>query len=118
MKKKKLRKTHPRLLETIRLLEKGKARIWKRLASDLKRPRRIWRRVNLERINKYTKEGDVVVVPGKVLGIGFLDHKIKIWAFSFSEAALRKLKEAKAEILDIKKLMKENPRGSGVKLIG
>lgn len=118
MKRRKLRKTNPRLLETIKTLKRGKARIWRRLASDLERPRRIWRRVNLEKINKHTKEGDVVVVPGKVLGTGHLDHRIKIWAFCFSEAALRKLREAKAEVLDLEKLMKNNPKGSGVKIIG
>lgn len=113
-----IRKTNPQLIRTIEMLRRRKERIWRRVAEDLQKPKRKWRRVNLARINRYTKEGDVVVVPGKVLAFGSLDHKIKIWAFSFSKTAVEKIQRAGGEILRIEALIEQNPRGSGVKLIG
>jgi len=113
-----IRKTNPQLIRVIQILMRRREKIWRRVAKDLQKPRRRWRRVNLARINKYTKDGDVVVVPGKVLAFGSLDHKIKILAFSFSKAAIEKIQKAGGEILRIDTLLQQNPRGSGVKLIG
>jgi len=74
--------------------------------------------VNLSRLNRYTEKGDVVVVPGKVLGAGRLDHPISVAAFAFSELAREKIKKARGKCLTIPKLVEENPTGSNVKIIG
>lgn len=55
--------------------------------------------VNLWEINKNTKKGDSVMVPGKVLGEGKLDHSVNISAKSFSDSARKKMKEAGAKII-------------------
>jgi len=47
-----------------------------------------------------------VIVPGKVLGDGEMDHKITIAALSFSQQAREKLKECK--IVSIEELAKSN----------
>ena len=60
----------------------------------------------------------MVVVPGKVLGSGTLDHKITIAAFDFSDGAIEKLKESNCEMLSINELMSKNPKGSRVRVIG
>jgi large subunit ribosomal protein L18e len=39
--------------------------VWKRLAVDLERPMRNRRIVNLSRINRFTKDQETIVVPGK-----------------------------------------------------
>ena len=90
-----------------------KVNIWKRIALDLERPTRIRREVNLDRLNRHTKANDTVIVPGKVLGSGELNHKLKVAAFRFSESA-----KAKVDAMTIRQLMKDNPKGKGVRIIG
>lgn len=75
------------------------------------------RAVNLSRISRASKEGEVVVIPGKVLGDGELTHKVTVVAHSYSQAALDKIKAAKCEALTIEEFMKKNPKGSG-RIIG
>lgn len=93
------------------------SRLWKRVAELLLVRRRARISVNLSRINRYTKEGDIIVVPGKVLGAGRLDHKVTIAAWRFSKGALRKIGEVGGEALTIDELVKRNPKGSGIKLM-
>jgi len=59
-----------------------------------------------------------VVVPGKVLGAGKIDHPINVGAFAFSERARSKILKAKGKCLSISDLMKKNPKGANVKIIG
>ncbi|UCD04153.1 MAG: 50S ribosomal protein L18e [Candidatus Woesearchaeota archaeon] len=100
--------------DLIKQSNKNKAPVWKRVAKDLSKPARQRRSVNLARINKYSKANDTIIVPGKVLGTGELDHKVTVAAFDFSEAAKKKIDNA----ISIQELMKKNPKGSKVKLIG
>jgi len=89
-------------------------RIWKDIAWRLEKPRRQRAEVNISRINRYTKEGDTVIVPGSVLGAGKLEHKVTVAAWKFSETAKKKIVEAGGEVLTIEELMERNPKGSGV----
>jgi len=43
----------------------------------------------------YRKEGETVVVPGKVLNVGELTKKVEVAAFSFSQSAEEKIKKRK-----------------------
>lgn len=90
------------------------APIWKRIAKDLSKPSRRRRSVNLIKINDNTKENDVVIVPGKVLGIGNINHRVTVAAWEFSKTAKNKIPSA----ISIEELMKKNPKGSKVKIIG
>ena len=110
--------TNPELKKEIRELRKKKAAIWRRIAKDLERPTRIRRIVNLSRINRHTKTGDVIAVPGKVLSAGNLDKKITVAAWQFSARAKEKIKAAGGEILTLTQLATKNPKGSKIKLIG
>ena len=111
--------TNQELLRVIRLLRKNrKARIWRAVAERLEKPRRLRAEVNISRINRYTKEGDTVIVPGKVLGAGKLTHPVYVAAFSFSKAAREKIIEAGGECMTIEELMERNPTGSNVKILG
>lgn len=119
---KKLKTTNPELIRLIHLLRKAakenKAAIWRTVAEYLAKPRRRRIAVNISRINRYTKEGDEVIVPGKVLGTGLLDHSVKIAAYEFSEKARQKIIMAKGKCLSIPELIEMNPKGSNVKIIG
>jgi len=58
------------------------------------------------------------VVPGKVIGTGKIDHPITVAAFSFSEKAKEKIKVARGKAISLLQLIKKNPKGSNVKIIG
>ena len=113
--------TNVQKLMLIRYLKKlsreNNARIWRYVAELLQRPRRNKVEVNISKINRYTKEGDLVVVPGKVLGAGILDHPVTIAALAYSESARRKILEAGGQILSIEELASQNPKGSNIKVI-
>jgi large subunit ribosomal protein L18e len=108
--------TDKHLRELIIALKKTKKASWKRIAERLERPRRNRAEVNIMKINKHTKEGETVVVPGKVLSEGELDHRVTIAALSFSGAALEKLK-GQADCLEISELLSKNPDGSKIRIM-
>jgi len=114
--------TNPILLGLIEDLKKKsveqKVNIWNKVASDLQRPTRKRRLVNLSKINTYSKENETVIVPGKVLGSGILDHKVTISAYQFSDGAKEKLQKAGAKIIPLNELIKESPKGKGIRIIG
>jgi large subunit ribosomal protein L18e len=119
---KRLKTSNPELISLVRLLRKSarehKADIWRTIAEYLSKPRRKRIAVNVSRINRYTKDGDEVVVPGKVLGAGLIMHPVKVAALDFSGQARRKIIEAGGKCLSISELIKLNPKGSNVKIIG
>ncbi len=88
-------------------------KIWRRIADDLARPSRQRRIVNLYKINKYTKENETIVVPGKVLAVGDLDHNIVVAAFNFSGAAVEKINIV-GKAISINELMQESPKGKRI----
>jgi large subunit ribosomal protein L18e len=114
--------TNQNLAELINELKKvstiNKVDLWKRIASDLEKPTRQRRIVNLSKISRYCSEDEVVVVPGKVLGSGDLSKKITVAAYQFSEQAIAKIKEAKGTTIDLQELIKKNPKGQKVRIIG
>ena len=95
-----------------------KVNLWKRIALDLEKPTRQRRVVNLSSLSRFTKENEVIVVPGKVLGAGNLNHKITISAFQFSEGAKEKIEKTGAKVVSLMDLSKENPTGKGIRIIG
>ncbi len=70
-------------------------------------PRRRRVVVNLKKLNASTKENEIIVVPGKVLGVGTLDHKLKLAAIEYSGSAVSKLNAAGCELLNIDAVLKE-----------
>lgn len=119
---KRVRTTNPELINLIRALKKAsrenEAKIWRDIAKRLSRSRRRRIVVNLSRLNRHTEKDETVVVPGKVLAAGKLEHPIKVAAFVFSEQAKLKIAKAKGKCLSILDLVKKNPKGSNVKIIG
>ena len=119
---KKVKATNPELVKLIRSLRKksreSEVEIWRYIADRLSRSKNRRITVNISRLNRYTKEGENVAVPGKVLGAGKIDHPIKVAAFAFSDQARSKILRAKGKCLSIPDLMKKNPKGANVKVIG
>ena len=110
--------TNQELQKLIKELKKSsmenQAPIWKRIAIELEKPTRKRISVNLYHINKHVNDGDTIVVPGKVLATGDLTKQVKIAAWTFSEQAADKVKDK----LSIHELLKENPKGKNLRIIG
>ncbi|KKN20920.1 hypothetical protein LCGC14_0930740 [marine sediment metagenome] len=100
----------------IRDLWKTRINIWKKISKKLSGPRRNRIKANLYRINKKTKKDDVIVVPGKILGLGELDHRLTIACLEYSKSVKKKIESSGSKIISIEDLLEQNPKGSGVKV--
>ena len=113
--------TNPELNETIAALKRkgrqSKARIWLRAAELLGKPKRARVAINVSRIARNTKKGDIVVVPGKVLASGSISHAVHIGAFNFSQTARSKIEKAGGSCASLTKLADDHPKGSKVKIL-
>jgi large subunit ribosomal protein L18e len=113
--------TNPELLQLIKYLKEQSrekdAGIWLDVAEYLAKPSRQRVAVNLSKINRNSEKSGTVIVPGKILASGSLDHKVTVAAFDVSDKAKAKLADAKAKYLSITELVEANPKGSNVKII-
>ncbi|MHA2008886.1 MAG: 50S ribosomal protein L18e [Promethearchaeota archaeon] len=100
----------------IRDLWKTKIKIWRKISKKLSGPRKNRISPNLHRINKKTKENDVIVIPGKVLGIGELDHTLTIACLDYSGSVKKKIESSGSKLISIEELLEKNPNGNGVKI--
>ena len=98
--------------------KKNEAPIWSRLAELAMKSSSSRRVVNLTRINKSTKENDVLFVPGKVLGTGNLSHKIILGSFSISTTAAQKIIKNGGKIMKYSDMIKKYPTGKDVIIFG
>jgi large subunit ribosomal protein L18e len=119
---KRTKSTNPLLVNAIRVLRKkareNNANIWRDIADRLSSSRRRSVTVSVSQLNRQTKKGEAAVVPGKILGLGNIDHPIIAAAFSFSETARLKIRKAKGVCTSIPELAEKNPTGKNVKIIG
>ena len=111
------KKGNPVLIETVRAAKKTSSNFWLKVAGVLSGPRRARIAINLNDIEKATKEGDSVVFPGKVLSQGEVSKKIAVIAFNFSEKAREKLLKNKSHVLSILEEIKKNPSAEGLKFL-
>ena len=109
------RKNNPNLVETILAAKKQEA--WMEVASELSKPRRLRLEINLEKINSESKDGETIVVPGKVLSQGNMSKKITIVAMNFSDKAKEKILNSKGNFKMIMDEIKSNPVGKGIKIL-
>lgn len=109
------RKTNPSTTETIKMAKENSA--WAHVAKVLSGSTRLYSSVNLSKIDEQTKEGDTVLIIGKVLSSGNLSKKVRIVSLSISESAKEKMKATKSEYATIMEEIKINPKYTGVKLI-
>lgn len=109
------KKTNPELVKTI--IEAKKKKNWLGVAASLSSPRAKRINMNLDKINEEAKEGETVIIAGKVLSQGELNKKIKVVALSFSEMAKEKISKAKGETLTILEEIKKNPDAKNVRFL-
>lgn len=108
-------KTNPTLVETIMAAKKNDA--WVEVGGKLSTSRKNRKSVNLKEINEQSKEGETIIIPGKVLSMGELNKKIKIAALDFSENAKEKIAESGSKVLPILEEIKNNPEAKGIRIL-
>jgi len=101
-----------------RASKKNKAPIWRALERELSRPRRNRREVNVGALADKTADGQVIVVPGKVLGSGEIGHKLTLCAITISESATKKINACGGKLVTLSNLVEQYPDGKGVRVIG
>jgi len=113
-------KSNPRLRSLIADLKsaarEGDGDVWSDVAERLEKPRRTHAEVNLGRIERYAREDETVVVPGKVLGSGVLQKDVTVAAVDFSKTAERKIDQV-GESLGLEQALEQHPDGSNVRVI-
>ena len=110
---------NPNTRALVRVLKQNKAPLWQRIANDLAASKRSRTVLNVDQLDKLTKTGETVIVPGKILGTGVFsqDKKITIAAFSFSTSARAKLETSGIKLLRIEELEETNPKGTGIRIL-
>ena len=113
-------KTNPRLQRLIAELKsaarESDADVWADVAERLEKPRSTHAEVNLGRIERYAREDETVIVPGKVLGSGALRKSVTVAAVDFSSSAETKIGQV-GETMALEQAVANNPEGSNVRVI-
>ena len=98
--------------------KKTKQKIWEDASQALLSTRKNRRSVNIAQISKNSKAGSKVIVPGKVLGTGSIDHQVTVAAYSFSQSAKTKISGSGGKCLSISEFMNAAKDAKGVLLLG
>ncbi|MFW6037956.1 MAG: 50S ribosomal protein L18e [Candidatus Saliniplasma sp.] len=116
------KKTNPILVRLIKDLKEmareQNAPIWRDVAERLEKPSSNWAEVNLSKIQRHADEDEMIIVPGKVLGSGYLTKKVMVGSFKASESAKEGITKAGGEHMSIRDMAEQNPEGSGIRLMG
>ena len=107
-----------RLIDFLDMMGREKhAPIWKELARRLAYSRKNRSLVNVSSVERHTNPDDVVAVPGKLLGAGAIGHAVTVAAHTFSATAREKVINAGGKCVSFEELVKNNPKGSNVRII-
>ena len=87
------------------------------IAKKLEKSRRKRPEVNLSRLNRVCKENETVIIPGKVLSSGILRKPLTVAAASFSMRSIEKIQKAGGKTMSIRELIKDNPKGTNVRIV-
>ncbi|MDD4127904.1 MAG: 50S ribosomal protein L18e [Methanomicrobium sp.] len=114
-------KTNPRYAALVLMLKEAsrvnESGVWREIAKRLETPSNNFAEVNLSKISRYAREGETVIVPGKVLGSGILEAGVIVAALNFSDSAASKIKDANGTCMTIEDLVKNNPEGKKVRIL-
>ncbi len=103
-------KTNPELKKLIDKFKHGN-KAYKLIGKYLSRPKRKSKPVNLAKINKVALDGDIVIIPTKILAIGKLEKKVKIYSLSYSKTCEKKISESGSELHNLSEVLKGNLKG-------
>jgi large subunit ribosomal protein L18e len=107
-------KKNPSIARLIQYLNAKDAPIWKDIANRLEKR---LAEVNIGKIQRCVNDGEIALVPGKVLGMGEI-KAVTIAGLKFSKKAREKIANAGGKCLSIYELAKENPKGNKIRIFG
>jgi large subunit ribosomal protein L18e len=118
----KKRSSNPIINETLKKLEsvpkEQNKTFWIGIIEMISRPNSRRPVVNVGKISQLTKENDVVLIPGKILGGGLVDHAITVGALFMSKAAGKKIATAGGSVLNLVEFAEKYADGSGIIVMG
>jgi large subunit ribosomal protein L18e len=116
------RKSNPVLVGLIAELKNAgrdnQAPIWRDIASRLEKPSRNWAQVNISKLEAYVRDGEHVVVPGKLLGSGEVNKAFTVIAYNASASAKAKIAAAGGKVLSMEEGVVAFPKGEKCRIIG
>jgi large subunit ribosomal protein L18e len=119
--KRAVNKTNPRLNDLIARLKEASrtndAQVWREIAARLESPGRNYAEVNISKISRYASDKETILIPGKVLGSGVIDQPVVVAALNFSSSATSKITDANGRCMTIEDLLRDNPKGSRVRIL-
>lgn len=98
----------------MKALKLPKTGIWQKLEHEAKKPVRQRAEMNLSRLESLTKDGQVVLFPGKVLGTGSFARKITLAARAFTKSARERIEKSGSKIVPYSEVAKSHPKGTNV----
>ncbi|MCL5804845.1 MAG: 50S ribosomal protein L18e [Candidatus Thermoplasmatota archaeon] len=107
--------------ETIETLLKvsreNKSAVWRDIAKRLSGGDRRYASINLGKINKIANEGDVIVIPGSVLGSGVFRKKVTLAGLRASKSAMDKIQASGSRFVTLKEYASSGEKAENVKII-
>jgi large subunit ribosomal protein L18e len=98
--------------------KQSKQSIWDVASSKIEGARQNRSLVNVGEISRNTKDGGKVLVAGKVLGAGEIDHKVTVGAYSFSEGAKSKITKSGGKCFNLQDFMNDTKSVKNVVILG
>ena len=115
------RKSNPALVSLINDLKtagrENEAPIWRDIAIRLEKPSRNWAQVNISKTGQHVRDGENVIVPGKLLGSGDLDKAFTVIAYNASASAKAKIAAAGGKVLTMKEGVAAFPKGEKCRIL-
>lgn len=116
------RKSNPALVALISDLKsagrENGAPIWRDIALRLEKSSRHWAQVNVSKVAAHVRDGENVIVPGKLLGSGDLSGPCTIVAYQASASARAKVAAAGGKVLTLTEGVQSFPKGEKCRIIG
>ena len=113
--------TNPLLKKLIEDLRKKSfetnSKFLKDISDKLNKPRRQRIEVNLSHIERCAKKGETIIVPGVVMGFGELSKPLTVSAWKFTKPAKEKIEKSRGKAVSIEELVKNNPKGTKIRII-
>lgn len=101
--------------ETINIALKNEK--WFDVAKELSKPTRQQPSLNLQDIEKVAKDGETIIIPGKIVSTGEITKKIKLRALSISKVALEKLNKSKIDYKSISEEILSNKEAKSIRIL-
>ncbi len=106
------------LMKLAEISREGNVVFWRPIIEAISSPNSRRPVVNVGKISRFTKVNDVVLVPGKVLGDGVIDHPVTVGALAASRSACEKVRAAGGSLLPLIEFAERYRDGSKVIVIG